>query len=69
MPQVVVVKFVHQREQAAEFACGETFACKPAEVMSGQVRDEATLVFPVRHFAGGEEFEGFRCHCQDFFIL
>lgn len=69
MPQVVVVEFVHQREQSTEFASGESFARKPAEVMSWQVRDEAALVFPVRHLTGGEEFEGFRCHCQDFFIL
>ncbi len=52
MCERVVVEFVHQREQAAEFSLGKAFAREPAEVMRGQVGDQAAFVFAVGHFAG-----------------
>ena len=52
MRQCVVGEFIHQREQAAEFAFGKTFPRAPAEVMRRQVGDQAVLVFAVGEFRG-----------------
>lgn len=49
MPQGVVVEFIHQREQRAQFAFRKTFAREPAEVVAGQIGQQPALVFAVRH--------------------
>ncbi len=63
--QVVVIEFVHQREQFAQFAARESFARKPAEIMAGQVGDESAFVFPVWHFTGQQHLEVFGFHDAD----
>jgi hypothetical protein len=35
-----VIDFMHQRQQAADFAGWEAFAGKPVEVVAGQVGDD-----------------------------
>ena len=36
--QAVVIDFLHQRQQAAEFALGETFTSEPVEIGAGLSR-------------------------------
>ncbi|MNK98233.1 hypothetical protein D3C87_1185920 [compost metagenome] len=60
--QTVVVDFLHQGQQAAQFAMGETFSGEPVQVGAGQVRDDAALVFAKGHFASYQQFELFRVH-------
>ncbi len=52
MPQGIVVEFIHQGDQAAQFTRWKTFAGKPAEIMAGQVGQQSILVFAIRHGAG-----------------
>lgn len=54
-----MVDFVHERQQHAEFAGGETFAREPAEIVSRQIGNLAPLVFPIRHFPRQQEGEFF----------
>ena len=58
----VVVYFMHQMEQPANFARGKTLTCEPIEVMAGQIRDESALVFAERHGERHEAFEVVRIH-------
>jgi len=60
--QVVVIEFVHERDQAAQFAGRKAFAREPAEIMPGQVGELAAFVLAISHLAGDEEGEFFRVH-------
>ncbi|CAI8703935.1 hypothetical protein EMIT0347P_100107 [Pseudomonas sp. IT-347P] len=60
--QAVMVDLLHQREQATEFAVGETFTGKPVQVRPRQVGNDPALVFAEGHFAGDQQFEFFGIH-------
>lgn len=62
MSQGIVVELVHQCEQLAEFSPGKALACEPAEIVPGQVREQASLVLPVGHLAGNEQLKKLRIH-------
>jgi uncharacterized protein len=64
MPQRVVIKLVHQRDQLAEFAGWKAFARKPAQIVAGQVGQQPSLVLPVRHLAGDEQLQVFGVHSR-----
>ena len=53
--QIVVIEFVHQGQQLAQFAPRETLACEPAEIMAGYIGNLAAFVFTVRHFPNQQE--------------
>lgn len=57
-----MVDLLHQGQQASDFALGKSLARKPVEIISGQVGNQAALVFAVRHDAGDEELEVFGGH-------
>lgn len=60
--QAVVIDFLHQGQQATEFAVGEAFPGEPIQVLAGQVGNDSTLVFAKGHFTGDQQFEFFRIH-------
>jgi hypothetical protein len=60
--QAVVIDFLHQGQQATQFAMGETFPGEPVEVGAGQVGDDSALVFAKGHLPGYQQFELFRVH-------
>jgi len=60
--QAVVIDFLHQGQQSAQFAMGEAFSGEPVQVGAGQVGNDAALVFAEGHFAGNQQFELFRVH-------
>lgn len=60
--EAVVIDFLHQRQQPTEFAMGKAFTGKPIQVLAGQVREDAPLVFAVGHLAGDQQLEFFRVH-------
>lgn len=60
--QAVVIDFLHQGQQAAEFAVGKTFPGEPVEVGARQVGDDSALVFAKGHLASNQQFKLFRVH-------
>ena len=62
MAQVVMIEFMHERDQLAQFAGRKTLAGEPAKVMAGQVGDHAALVFSIRHCAGQEKTQVIGVH-------
>ncbi len=54
MAQRIVIQFIHQLQQLAHFICRKTFTRKPAQIVSGQVGEQAAFVFAIRHFAGDQ---------------
>jgi hypothetical protein len=60
--QVVVIDFVHQREQPAELSCRKTLTRKPCKIVAGQVRDQAILVLSIRHLLRDETLQIFGVH-------
>lgn len=62
MPQGVVVEFVHQFQKSSELAFRKAFARKPAQVMPGQIGEQAAFVFSVRHLKRDEALQVFGFH-------
>jgi hypothetical protein len=60
--QPVVVDFLHQRQQTAQFSVGKAFASEPVQVLTGQVGQDSALVLTEGHLARNEQFELFRVH-------
>ncbi|MNQ92084.1 hypothetical protein D3C85_1074940 [compost metagenome] len=60
--QTVVIDLLHQGQQAAQLAMGETLPGEPVQVRAGQVGNDSTLVLAEGHFAGDQQFELFRVH-------
>ena len=60
--QAVVVYFMHQSEQSANFSRGETLARKPGQVISGQIGDQRALVLAKRHFERHQALQVFGVH-------
>jgi hypothetical protein len=60
--QTIVVNFVHQANQATNFALGHTFSHKPAQVVAWQVGNQATFVFAKGHGARDEQLQVFGVH-------
>ena len=52
--QTVVVNFMHQGQQATDFSLGKTFASKPCQIVSGQVRQDLSLVLTKGHGHGDQ---------------
>lgn len=50
MSQCIMVQLIHQCQEAAKFAFRKTFSGHPAEIMPRQIRNQAPLIFPIRHF-------------------
>jgi len=53
--QIVVIEFIHQGQQLAQFAAWKALAGEPAEVMAGHIGNLAAFVFTVRHFPNQQE--------------
>lgn len=53
--QIVVIEFVHQGQQLAQFAAWKTLTREPAEIMAGNIGNFAAFVFAVRHFPNQQE--------------
>lgn len=64
-PQVIVVEFVHQRQQFPQLAGRETFTREPSEVMSWQIREQTTLVLPEGHFPANQSLKIVSLHMQE----
>jgi hypothetical protein len=60
--QAVVIDFLHQGQQATQFAMGKTLAGEPVQVGARQVGNDSTLVFAEGHLPGDQQFEFFRVH-------
>jgi hypothetical protein len=60
--QTIVVNFVHQANQATNFALGHTFSHKPAQVVAWQVGNQATFVFAKGHGARDKQLQVFGVH-------
>ena len=58
----VVIELVHQRQQFADFAMWEAFACEPAEIVTGEIGDEGSFILPIGHFTGEQKLKVFRFH-------
>ena len=63
--QAVVIDFLHQGQETAQFAVGESFTGEPIEVRAGQVGDDSAFVFAEGHLASNQQFELFRVHQSD----
>ncbi len=61
--ETVMIEFLHQGQELAQFSRGETLAGKPVQVVAGQVGKQAALVFAEGHAARDQELEVFRFHC------
>lgn len=55
--QAVVIDFLHQGQQAANFTRRESFAREPVEVIARQVRNDSALVHAKWHLPGDEQFQ------------
>jgi hypothetical protein len=45
---------MHQGQQATDFSLGKTFASKPCQIVSGQVRQDLSLVLTKGHGHGDQ---------------
>ncbi len=52
-----MVYLLHQGQQTADLAFGETLAGEPVQVVAGQVGQQATFVFAEGHLQGDEFFQ------------
>lgn len=57
-----MVDFLHERQQAADFAGREAFAGEPVEVVAGEVGDQRAFMLAEGHGAGDEEEQVFGVH-------
>ncbi len=45
-----MIQFVHERQQFTQLTCRESLARKPAKIISGEVRDQSSLVLSIGHY-------------------
>jgi len=60
--QTIVVNFVHQAQQAADFTLGHTLAYKPAQVVARQIDYQPALVLAKGHGARHQQLQVFGVH-------
>jgi len=60
--QTVMIDFLHQCQQTAEFTVGETLAREPVQVLTRQVGKDSALVLTKGHLTRNEQLELFRIH-------
>lgn len=53
--QPVVIQFLHQCQQAADFAGRKSLAGEPVQIVAGQVGDQPALVFAEGHLASDQQ--------------
>ena len=62
LSQTVVVNFLHEGDEPANVAFGNTVAHKPVQVVSGQVSNAHASVFAEGHCGGDELLHVFGAH-------
>ena len=61
-----MVQLLHQRQQRPDFARRKSFSRKPVKVLTGQVGDQAPLVFAIGHLAGKQKLQVFCIYLSQF---